>query len=53
MKKCTILLSEEVYKFYSLISETANIPIEKVLSDSLFNYAGELSAKEIQKHSKQ
>lgn len=52
MKKCTVLLSEEIYKFYSLISETAKLPIERVLSDSLFNYAGELSLKEIHKHSK-
>lgn len=53
MKKCTILLSEEVYEFYFLISQSANISIEKVLSDSLFNYAGELSLKEIKKHLEQ
>ena len=43
MTQITILLEPSVALFYSKIAQTANIPLEQVLSDALFKLAGELS----------
>jgi len=47
MKEYTIVLSDEVAEFYSLIAEKVAYKIERVLSDSLLRFAGELSMREI------
>lgn len=49
MKKYTISLSNEVATFYSQIAQISRNDIEKVLADSLFRYAGELSIRELEK----
>lgn len=38
-----LLLKQEVYDFYSKIADIADLPLEQVISDSLFKLAGELS----------
>ena len=45
MKNHTIVLSNETASFYSRIAKVANLPVEKVLSDSLFKFAGELAVE--------
>lgn len=47
MKEYTIVLSDEVAEFYSLIAEKIDYRIEMVLSDCLLRFAGELSMREI------
>ena len=44
-----ISLSDEVASFYSQIAQISGNDIEKVIADSLFRYAGELSVKELKK----
>ncbi len=39
----TVLLEPSVALFYSQIAQNAGLPLEKVLSDTLFKLAGELS----------
>ena len=53
MIKYTISLSDEVATFYSQIAELSGNDIEKVLADSLFGYAGELSVQAIEKQNKE
>ena len=53
MKKYTISLSDEVATFYSQIAELSGNDIEKVLADSLFGYAGELSIQAIEEKQKE
>ena len=43
MTQITILLEPSVALFYSKIALQANISLEKVISDTLFKLAGELS----------
>jgi len=38
-----LLLKQEVYDFYSKIADVAKLPLEQVISDSLFKLAAELS----------
>ena len=38
-----LLLPQDVYDFYSKIANLAQLPLERVLTDSLFKLAGELS----------
>lgn len=43
MTQVTLLLEPSVALFYSRIANSAGIPLEQVLSDTLFKLAGELS----------
>ena len=43
MTQVTLLLEPSVALFYKNIAESAGLPLEKVLSDTLFKLAGELS----------
>ena len=47
MKKYTIILSDEVAEFYSLIAEKVGYDVETVLSDLLVKLAGGLSIQEL------
>ena len=47
MKKYTITLTGETASFYSRIAKNSNLPVEKVLSDSLFKFAGDLAVEAI------
>ena len=47
----TIQLDPEVFHFYTHVSETAEIPLENVLSDALFKLAGELSLEALKQTS--
>ena len=43
MTQVTLLLEPSVALFYKNIANAAGLPLEKVLSDTLFKLAGELS----------
>lgn len=43
MTQVTLLLEPSVALFYNTIAKKAGLPLEKVLSDTLFKLAGELS----------
>lgn len=43
MPKYTIELDALTFTFYEKIARQAELPVEQVLSDTLFRYAGELS----------
>ena len=43
MKRLEIVIDDYVYEFYQKIAESAGFKIEKVIADSLMNYAGGLS----------
>ena len=43
MTQVTLLLEPSVALFYNNIAQSAGLPLEKVLSDTLFKLAGELS----------
>ena len=43
MTQVTLLLEPNVALFYNHIAQSAGLPLEKVLSDTLFRLAGELS----------
>ena len=43
MTQVTLLLEPNVALFYTRIAAAAGIPLEQVLSDTLFKLAGELS----------
>ncbi len=43
MTQVTLLLEPTVALFYKNIADSAGIPLEKVLADTLFKLAGELS----------
>ena len=48
MTQVTILLDPAVALFYSKIASSANVTLEKVLSDALFKLAAELSLESLQ-----
>ncbi len=48
MKQYTIALSSEVQDFYERIAENAGLSVERVLSDALFRFAGEVSVQLMQ-----
>ena len=50
MIEVTLLLEPSVALFYSRIAELAGVPLEKVLCDSLFKLAGELSLEALKIH---
>lgn len=50
MTQVTLLLEPNVALFYTRIAAAAGIPLEQVLSDTLFKLAGELSLEAL--HSK-
>ena len=49
MTQVTLLLEPAVAQFYQKIATTAELPIEKVLSDALFKLAAELSLEALKK----
>ncbi len=49
MKIYKIVPTPEVSEFYEQIAKNANLPVEKVLEDSLLRFAGELSLKQLEK----
>jgi len=51
MTQVTLLLEPNVALFYSRVAESAGIPLEQVLSDTLFKLAAELSLEAMQKRS--
>ena len=53
MKKVTINLDDAVYQFYQKVGNSAQCPVEQVISDALFKLAGELSLEALHKKYKQ
>lgn len=53
MKKVTINLDDAVYQFYQKVGNSAQRPVEQVISDALFKLAGELSLEALHKKNKQ
>ena len=53
MKKVTINLDDAVYQFYQKVGNSAQRPVEQVISDALFKLAGELSLEALHKKYKQ
>ena len=54
MKKVTLLVPPEVYTFYEKVGEMAgNLPVERVMADSLLKLAGELSIELLHKKQKE
>ncbi len=49
MTQVTLLLEPTVALFYTQVAKTAGIPLEQVLSDTLFKLAGELSIEALKK----
>ena len=43
----TLFLEPSVALFYSKIAQSANLPLEQVLADTLFKLAGELSLESL------
>ena len=43
MTQVTLLLEPAVALFYTQVARSAGVPLEQVLSDTLFKVAGELS----------
>ncbi len=43
MKQVTLSLDAQVFLFYSRIAQSAGLPLEQVIQDTLFKLAGELS----------
>ena len=50
MTQVTILLDPAVALFYSKVAQQSGFPIEKVLSDTLYKLAGELSMEALKTH---
>ena len=50
MKKVTINLDDAVYQFYQKVGNSAQRPVEQVISDALFKLAGYLSREALQKN---
>lgn len=44
----TLFLEPAVALFYTRIAQSANLPLEQVLTDTLFKLAGELSLQSLQ-----
>ncbi len=49
MTQVSLLLEPTVALFYTRIAELAGLPLEQVLSDTLFKLAGELSLEALEK----
>ena len=49
MPKITLTIDPAVASFYSKIAESAQLPLEQVISDALFKLAGELSLQSLSK----
>ena len=53
MKKVTLLVPPEVYAFYEKVGQMAgDLPVERVMADSLLKLAGELSLEMLHKRGK-
>ena len=42
MKTVKIEVDDLIYEFYQKVSQQASLPVERVMSDALFKFAGEL-----------
>lgn len=49
MTQVTILLEPSVALFYNKVAQLSGFPLEKVLSDTLYKLAGELSLEALSK----
>ena len=49
MTQVTLLLEPAVALFYAKVAKSAGVPLEQVLSDTLFKLAGELSMEALKK----
>lgn len=52
MKEVTIQIPEYLYEFYRKVGQQAGLPVERVISDTLFKLAGELSLEALHKTGK-
>lgn len=52
MKEITIHIPDYLYMFYRKIGQQTNLPVEQVISDTLFKLAGELSLNALHKKEK-
>jgi len=48
MTQVCILLEPNVARFYMQVAASAGLPLEKVLADTLYRVAGELSLKALE-----
>lgn len=48
MTQITILLDDTVAKFYEEVATQAQLPLEKVLADALYQLAGQLAMQALQ-----
>lgn len=51
-KEYTIQLDDVAASFFERVAQSATLPVEQVLADALFQYAGQLSVQAIQQKSK-
>ena len=49
MKELTIQIPDYLYDFYRKIGQQAGLPVERVVCDTLFKLAGELSLEALHK----
>ena len=49
MKKVTINLDDAVYQFYQKVGNSAQRPVEQVISEALYKLAGDLSLEALHK----
>ena len=52
MTAVTLILEPTVAHFYTKVAQQAGVPLEKILSDTLFKLAGELSLEALHKNPK-
>ena len=52
MTQVTLLLEPSVALFYTKVAQQSGVPLEKVLSDTLFMLAGELSLHALKNETK-
>ena len=45
MKTVKIKVDDLIYTFYQKVGQQAGLPVEQVMSDALFKFAGELSVE--------
>lgn len=45
MRSYTVGLDEDTARFYQKVADRAGLPVEQVLADALFRFAGELARR--------
>ena len=45
MKTVTVEVEDLVYEFYKKVAQQAGVPVEEIMSNALFTFAGELSKR--------